>query len=365
MRYTLLSLCLSLALMLFLFTCLPACAVAADDYGTAVCMEDALASADESGRPKILYTAITSVSLNKRSEPDPNSASLGMLGEKQTVQVFGFDQTWLFCWDETAGIYYIKRSNVTDVTPVAGNDVPYGVIPNRYVAVTACDTSLRAAPSTDAEEIEAYPADTRMSFWHIVDGWAVVPYKRIVGYIYVGDLKELTPVAPDVDYAQDGDIIAAFTTFYSRKQTELNIGRMENIRVGCGYISHSYEPGEVFDFNAIAGPYRRSRGYLPSPVLVDGGTVAGSGGGTCQVSTTLYNALLQLYDGITILYRHAHGPGGASYAPHGVDAAVGRNGEKGVIELNLEFRNDYGFPITIDSTVQNGSLCICIRKGRT
>ena len=353
-------------IFLMLTLCLIGCtsAAAQDDYGTAVCMEDAMASADENGVPRILYTAITSVSLNKRSEPDPNSASLGTIGEKQTVQIFGFDQMWLFCWDETAGVYYIKRSNVTDVTPVAGNDVPYGVIPNRYVAVTARETVLRAAPSTDAEEIEAYPADTRISMWHIVDGWAVVPYKRIVGYLYVGDLKELTPVAPDVNYAQDGDIIAAFTTFYSRKQTELNIGRMENIRVGCAYISHSYEVGEMFDFNAIAGPYRRSRGYLPSPVLVDGGTVAGSGGGTCQVSTTLYNALLQLYDGITILYRHAHGPGGASYAPHGVDAAVGRNGEKGVIELNLEFRNDYDFPITIDSTVQNGALCICIRKGR-
>ena len=38
--------------------------------------------------------------------------------------------------------------------------------------------------------------------------------------------------------------------------------------------------------------------------------------------------------------------------------------DKGVIELNLESRNDYDFPITIDSTVQNGALCICIRKGR-
>lgn len=360
MRYTLCSLCLLLLVLL----ASPLCAALADDYGTAVCMEDAMTAADENGTPKILYTAVTTVSLNKRSEPDPNSASLGTLNEKQTVQIFGFDQTWLFCWDETAGSYFIKRSNVTDVTPVPGNDVPYGVIPNRYVAVTARETALRYAPSDDAEVIETYPADTRMSLWHIVDGWAVVPYKRIVGYLYVGDVKELTPVAPDVRYAQDGDILAAFTTFYSLKQTELNIGRMENIRVGCMYISQSYEAGEEFDFNAIAGPYRRSRGYMPSPVLVDGGTVAGSGGGTCQVSTTLYNALLQLYDGITILYRHAHGPGGASYAPHGVDAAVGRNGEKGVIELNLEFRNDYDFPITIDSTVLNGALCICIRKGR-
>lgn len=350
---------LSLLLLLLTLSC---CAAA--DTGTAICLEDFLASADASGRPQILYTGQTSVSLTKRSEADAESASLGTLKAKETVQIFGFDQTWLFCWDSDVGIYYIKRANVVDIVPVAGNNVPYGVIPNRFVAVTACDTTLYASPDPESEALDTYPADTRMSLWMIQDGWAIIPYKRLVGYLYVGDLKELTPVAPSVEYAQDGDIIAAFTTFYSLKQTELNIGRMENIRVGCMYISHSYEPGEEFDFNAIAGPYRASRGYKPSPVLVDGGTVAGSGGGTCQVSTTLYNALLQLYDGITILYRHAHGPGGASYAPHGVDAAVGRNGDAGVIELNLEFRNDFDFPITIDSTVQNGSLCICIRKGR-
>ena len=96
---------------------------------------------------------------------------------------------------------------------------------------------------------------------------------------------------------------------------------------------------------------------MPSPVLVDGDTVAGYGGGTCQVSTTLYNALLQIPQGIAIVYRRPHGPGGASYAPHGVDAAVGAT------NLNLIFRNDYPFPITIDCTASNGSLCICIRKG--
>jgi len=191
----------------------------------------------------------------------------------------------------------------------------------------------------------------------IRDGWAVIPYNRLIGYMYVGDLTNLTPVSPNVEMAQVGDIISAFTTFYSTKDTELNIGRMENLRVGCQYIAKGYYPGDEFDFNKIAGPYKRSRGYMPSPVLIDGGTVAGYGGGTCQVSTTLYNALLQLHDGITILWRRPHGPGGAKYAPHGVDAAVGAT------NLNLEFRNDYDFPITIDCTVIGGALCICIRKG--
>ena len=54
----------------------------------------------------------------------------------------------------------------------------------------------------------------------------------------------------------------------------------------------------------------------------------------------------------------------SAYAPHGVDAAVGRSSPtSGTIKLNLEFQNTFDFPITIDCTVQNGALCIAIRKG--
>ena len=342
--------------ILLLCAALMAGAALAEDTGYDICFEDFMVSADASGKPMILYTARTVSSLNMRSEPDKSSTSLGVLSERGVVQIFGYDQEWLFCWSDEVGVYYIARRNVDTIEPVSEDIPPYGVVQNRFVAYLANDTALRSSPDEDAEPIESYPAGTRVSFWMIQDGWAVVPYNRLVGYLYVGDLVDLTPVAPDVYDAQSGDILAAFTTFYSTKTTELNIGRMENLRVGCEYISKVYQPGEEFDFNKTAGPYRRSRGYMPSPVLIDGGTVAGYGGGTCQVSTTLYNALLQLPDGITILWRRPHGPGGAKYAPHGVDAAVGAE------NLNLEFRNDYTFPVSLDCTVLNGALCICIRK---
>lgn len=344
-----------------LFLCMIAvCSIAScepDDTGYAICFEDFMESTDAGGKPEILYTAKTVLNLNMRSKPDLESESLGQLTERKTVQIWGYDQDWLFCWDDEVGIYYIRRRNVDTIEPVSPDVAPYGVIPNRFVAVTACDTSLRTAADENAEEIVPMPKGTRLSLWMIRDGWAVVPYNRLIGYLYVGDIAELTPVAPDTQDAQDGDILAAFTTFYSTKDTELNTGRMENLRVGCKYIAKTYGPGEQFDFNKIAGPYRKSRGYMPSPVLIDGGTVAGYGGGTCQVSTTLYNALLQIPHGITILWRRPHGPGGAKYAPHGVDAAVG------AVNLNLEFRNDFDFPIYLDCTVLNGCLCICVRKG--
>lgn len=342
--------------LLFLFLA-SSLALADADAGYAILYEDAMANADAYGHPKILYVGRANISMRMRARPDTESEAVGVLDERDVVNIFGFDQYWLFCWDEEIGAYYVGRHNVVEITPVSEDIPSYGVTPNAFVAVTSRDTTLYASPSAFGEVVDTYPADTRLSFWLIEDGWAVVPYKRQVGYMYAGDLKELYPVSPSVDYAQDGDVLAAFTTFYSLKKTELNKGRVENIRVGCAYISKTYQPGEEFDFNAIAGPYRRARGYLPSPVLVGGGTVAGYGGGTCQVSTTLYNALLQLPDGMTIVYRRPHGPGGASYAPHGVDAAVGND------YLNLVFRNDYDFPITLDCTAQNGSLCVCIRKG--
>lgn len=329
----------------------------ADDTGFAICYEDFMESADDTGKPAVLYTAKTTLSLSMRSQPDPDSAPVGQLSARQTVKIWGYDQDWLFCWDDEAGVYYIRRRNVDTVEPVSPDIGPYGVIPHRFIATVSSDTSLRAGADEEAEEIIPLPAGTRLSLWLIRDGWAVVPYNRLVGYVYVGDLASLTPIAPDVREAAEGDILAAFTTFYSTRTTELNLGRMENLRVGCQYIARAYAPGEEFDFNAIAGPYRKSRGYMPSPVLIDGGTVAGYGGGTCQVSTTLYNALLQLSDGITILWRRPHGPGGAKYAPHGVDAAVGAE------NLNLRFRNDYDFPVTLDCTVLNGAICICVRKG--
>ena len=96
--------------------------------------------------------------------------------------------------------------------------------------------------------------------------------------------------------------------------------------------------------------------YKQAPVLINGVAKPGYGGGTCQVSSTLYNALLQL-PGIEILQRRPHGPGGAKYLPHGVDAAVGNE------NLNLRFRNDYDFPIRVEGhSSGDGALLMVIYR---
>ena len=104
------------------------------------------------------------------------------------------------------------------------------------------------------------------------------------------------------------------------------------------------------------GPYNPRKGYQQAPVMVEGTTTPGYGGGTCQVSSTLYNVVIQLPK-LRITYRRPHGYGGASYLPIHRDAAVGN------ASLNLTFVNDYDFPIRIEAcSNDDGALSIRIYR---
>ena len=139
-------------------------------------------------------------------------------------------------------------------------------------------------------------------------------------------------------------------------QTDINRSRIINIRVACDRLTRVMQPGESLNFNTQVGPYRPQYGYQKAWVLINGESVPGYGGGTCQVSSTLYNALLQL-PGVEILQRRPHGPAGAKYLPHGVDAAVGSD------NLNLRFRNNYDFPIRVEGhTSDDGALLMLVYK---
>ena len=187
--------------LLLFFLCMTIACGALADTGTEICMEQFMQNAHADGTPTVLYTGVTKIALNMRSQADKDSASLGTLKENETVQIFGFDQEWLFCWRSDVGTYFIGRHNADNITPVSDDIAPYGVIRNTYVATTAVDTALYASADENAEKLVSIAADSRLSAWLIQDGWAVVPYKRVIGYLYVGDIKQLEPVAPNPDYA--------------------------------------------------------------------------------------------------------------------------------------------------------------------
>ncbi|MBE5803450.1 MAG: hypothetical protein E7316_02950 [Clostridiales bacterium] len=254
-------------------------------------------------------------------------------------------------------IGYIKRDRIHKVTPVDPvNTPPYGVQKSVYVATTADVCEVRKSMSDSDDSWVVLNPGTKLSIWKLQDGWAIVPYWRTYGYINLNDLTDLVPVSPTDDPINEESPIAAYTSYYDMSSAKINQSRIINIRVACQRLTRVMQPGESLNFNKQVGPYKAKNGYQKAWVLLNGKSVPGYGGGTCQVSSTLYNALLQL-PGVEIIQRRPHGPSGAKYLPHGVDAAVGSDA------LNLQFRNNYDFPIRVEGhTSDDGALLMLVYK---
>ncbi|MGN1020081.1 MAG: VanW family protein [Aristaeellaceae bacterium] len=311
---------------------------------------------DFSDSSTALYTCHIMANSSIYTQRDIESKRIRSYSNTITADVLYVGSNWAIVRKDK-DIGYIKRERIYDVTPVDPvNTPPYGVQKSIYIATTADVCEVRKSMSDDDESWVVLNPGTMLSIWQIQDGWAIVPYWRTYGYINLNDLTDLIPVSPTDEPLRDDTPIAAYTSYYTMVQTDINKGRIINISVACSRLTRVMQPGEELNFNQDVGPYKKSLGYQPAYVLVDGKSVPGYGGGTCQVSSTLYNALLQL-PGIEILQRRPHGPGGAKYLPHGMDAAVGNT------SLNLRFRNNYDFPIRVEGhTSDDGALLMVIYK---
>ena len=143
-------------------------------------------------------------------------------------------------------------------------------------------------------------------------------------------------------------VIGEFSTSFKGSTKE----RIENIRLSSKSLSKDIiMPGETVSFNNTTGPRSKAAGYKEANVIFKGEFVPDTGGGVCQTSTTLYNALLRA--DLTILERSHHSIP-IKYVPLGQDAAVAY----GV--LDLKFRNDFDFPIYIDSKIIGDRIHIYI-----
>ena len=255
---------------------------------------------------------------------------------------------------------YMAKDTIEPVDPV--HTPPFNVQKHSYIAKTAttCHVRKSMVPSKgdgdDGNNWVILKPGTELSIWKFYKGWAMVNYMREYGYIDPNELTDLIPVSPTDTELYPDSPIAAYTSYYKMVQTETNLNRIHNIKTGCGYITRVLQPGERFDANKIMGPYNPRKGYREAGVMTNGTTKLGYGGGTCQVSSTLYNILIQL-PGIEINHRRPHGGNGASYLPIHCDAAVGNP------ELNLIFTNRYPFPIQIVGTSNDdGALLMRIYK---
>ena len=98
-------------------------------------------------------------------------------------------------------------------------------------------------------------------------------------------------------------------------------GRLNNIRLTCERLNETVvTAGDTFSFYEILGPSTAEKGYQKADVIAHGDIIQAVGGGNCQVSTTLYNAVLASEE-LEVVERHEHGKD-VAYVEDGKDAAV-------------------------------------------
>ena len=131
-----------------------------------------------------------------------------------------------------------------------------------------------------------------------------------------------------------------------------NPNRRENIRLaGAQMNGQRIPPGGTFSFNETVGQVSIEDGYLPAPVIQNGRLVQGLGGGICQASSTLYQAVLRT--GFAIAERANHSlPVG--YLPLGMDAAIAYG------EIDFRFVNVYEYPVLIGAWLDKDLFRVAI-----
>lgn len=127
---------------------------------------------------------------------------------------------------------------------------------------------------------------------------------------------------------------------FSTKIMEEDNHRDNNMEISLSKLNGTIvKDGDTFSFNETVGSPTPNEGYEKAGVFVQDQYKKDYGGGNCQVSTTLYNAVLKV-DGLKVTERHEHTQE-VYYVPLGKDAAVAYG------EIDLKFKNNTGHDIKI------------------
>lgn len=141
-----------------------------------------------------------------------------------------------------------------------------------------------------------------------------------------------------------GGTLAGYATSLSGR----TVGQRHNAQLAAQALhGRSIPPGAVFSFNQVLRGWSADQGYVKAPVSYDGELLRAHGGGVCQTSTTLYNAVLLA--GLPLVERHPHQicP---QYVTPGRDAAVAYPG------VDLRFSNSFPWPLRLWARAEHDRL---------
>lgn len=311
----------------------------------AVMMTALPALAGEEAEETAAYTGVIGKRMNVQRWATEDSAVLGVIEAGTTVDVFNKGRTWTrIAYGDGQGYVLTKYVELVQRKNPFDGPMP-GTSAHVAVACVLQDTSFLPEGYQYAVKVTA---GSWLSIEEIRDGRAYFPYRREPDNVSVStDRLKIYDFVP-WDEAQPGDLIYAFTTFYTTSLSkEGNAGRLYNIALASERLTGiRVKAGESFSFNAVCGPYTKENSYRSAPIL-SGESTMGYGGGVCQVCSTLYNIVLRVP--AVIEDMHWHSQGGVSYLPAGFDATVSDS-------KDMVFRNVLPYDVRIEFESQDGVM---------
>ena len=162
-------------------------------------------------------------------------------------------------------------------------------------------------------------------------------------------IDEQQPEGNQEDLLKVKDVLGTYTTSYASSGS----ARCANVENGCRLASgKTVYPGEEYSVLDNITPFTADNGYYPAGSYLKGVVVESIGGGICQVSTTLYNAVLRAELNVTERYNHSMI---INYVDPSADAAIAENGGK-----NFKFVNNTKYPIYIDGSTSGKQITFTI-----
>lgn len=138
------------------------------------------------------------------------------------------------------------------------------------------------------------------------------------------------------------DLLSTFSTNYAAS----NRNRTTNLILAANKINGTVlMPGETFSYNKVVGARTIAAGYKEAPIYVSGKVVDGLGGGICQITSTLYNAVV--FANLEIIERSNH-----QFIPSYVTASRDATVVYGAIDF--KFKNNRNYPIKLVCSVSGG-----------
>lgn len=163
------------------------------------------------------------------------------------------------------------------------------------------------------------------------------------------NIEEEQPKGSAEELAVVEDVLGSFTTSYKTSGPS----RSANVQNGCNLINGiTLYPGEEFSTYETVSPFSEKNGYYMAGSYINGKVVDSLGGGICQVSTTLYNAVL--LSELEVSERHNHSMI-VGYVDPSADAAIAESAGK-----DFKFINTTGYPIYIEGRTKDKNITFTI-----